>query len=431
MLTDRQIRNLKPTGKPYRVREKSSDDTLRGFGIQVSAKSAKSFYVEYTFNARRGNFFPLGQYPATSLSEAREACRNARKLIEQGVDPKVELERRKAGEEQERQQQAERRRVEKATGTYEDMVRLYVRTIGSPNTRRDVEGILKKDAAPVLKGKRVTDITPDDVRKVIARPRRRGARRVPRMLYAYLHAAFQYVLGEHEVEDEAGRVVLFHLERNPVAGVKKPDMGMQPKERVLSPYEIRSLWGALETESVRFSPLTIAAIRLVLLTGQRVQEILRTRWDQTNLAEKTWTFPRSQTKVKRPNLLPITSMISEALRGIPVTGEMVFPNARRPVAPMPYETLSRAVRDLCKAHGIEPFSPRDLRRTCTTHWARIGIQPTTRYLLQNRALNTVEDQHYNLFDGLPEKKAALERWERELTRIVTGERGDNVIQPQR
>ena len=159
MLTDRQIRNLKSTGIPYRIREKSNDDTLRGFGIQVSSKGAKSFYVEYTFNGRRGRFFSLGQYPATSLSEAREECRQARKLIEQGADPKVELERRKTAEEKERLQQTERHRIEQATGAYEDMIRLYVRTIGSPNTRRDVAGILKKDAAPVLKGKRVVGAT--------------------------------------------------------------------------------------------------------------------------------------------------------------------------------------------------------------------------------------------------------------------------------
>lgn len=431
MLTDRQIQNLKPTGGAYRIREKSTDKTLRGFGIKVTAKGTKSFFLEYTFNGKRGNFFTLGKYPATSLSEAREDCRQARRLIEQGTDPKVDLQRRKIAEDKERQQQDERRRLEQATGTYEDMIRLYLPTINSPNTRRDAEGILKRDAAPVLRGKRITEITTDDIRRAIARPKRRGAKRVPRMLYAYLHAAFQYVLGEHEVEDKDGRMILFHLDRNPVAGVKKPESGTQPKERVLSPDEIKQLWAALEAEAGRFSPLTIATIRLVLLTGQRVQEILRARWDQIDFGEKTWTFARSQTKTKRPHLLPITPMIVEALRAIPVTGEMVFPNARRSNAPMPYETVSKAARDICSAYAIESFSPRDLRRTCTTHWARIEIQPSTRYLLQNRALNTIESQHYNFFDGLPEKKAAMERWERELNRIITGQEESNIVRLQR
>jgi hypothetical protein len=41
-----------------------------------------------------------------------------------------------------------------------------------------------------------------------------------------------------------------------------------------------------------------------------------------------------------------------------------------------------------------------------------------RFQLQNRALSDVESKHYNLYDGLPEKRVALEKWERELLRIV-------------
>ena len=191
-------------------------------------------------------------------------------------------------------------------------------------------------------------------------------------------------------------------------------------------------FGALEdqfgqVESERLSPLTTTAVRLVLLTGQRIQEILRTQWGQLDFDENTWSFPRSQTKTKRPHLLPITPMIANALENLPKIGDMAFPNARRSDTPMPYETVSAAVREICLTHDIEPFSPRDLRRTCTTHWARIGIQPSTRQLLQNRSLNSIEERHYNIFDGLPEKRLALEKWERELARIFDGKSDSKVV----
>ncbi len=41
-----------------------------------------------------------------------------------------------------------------------------------------------------------------------------------------------------------------------------------------------------------------------------------------------------------------------------------------------------------------------------------------RFQLQNRAPSDIESKHYNLYDGIPEKRAALEKWERELERIV-------------
>ncbi len=98
MLTDRQTKNLPATGQPYRKRDNSADPGLRGFGVQVSAAGAKTFYVEYSFGGRRGHFYRLGSYPGMSLAEARNRCREVRKLLDDGIDPKTELERRRLAE---------------------------------------------------------------------------------------------------------------------------------------------------------------------------------------------------------------------------------------------------------------------------------------------------------------------------------------------
>ena len=86
---------------------------------------------------------------------------------------------------------------------------------------------------------------------------------------------------------------------------------------------------------------------------------------------------------------------------------------------MPFRSITQAIDRLGARHALDSFTPRDLRRTCTTHWARIGIQPSVRFLLQNRAVNDIEETHYNLYDGLPEKRRALEGWEHELRRLLT------------
>lgn len=422
MLTDRQIKTLPTTGRPYRERENATDPGLRGFGVQVSAAGAKSFYLEYSFNGKRGNFFKLGTYPAMSLLEARHACRETRKRLDQGIDPKAELERRRISEAAARKQQAQQQRLERTVGCYEDLLALYLASIKNPTTRGEIARLLEKDAKPELKGRKVTEIEPTDIRRVLGRAHKRGAQRVPWMLHCYLHAAFAHAIAVQEAEG-----VLFPLERNPVAGVKKPDEGITPGERVLSAEEIPALWQALEHDTERVSPFTLGAIRLMLLSGQRLQEILRAYWSQIDLREGTWLFPRAQTKTNRPHLLPITPRMQAAFARVPVLSERVFPHARQPEAGMPFRSITQAIDRLCVRHGIEPFSPRDLRRTCTTHWARIGIQPSVRYQLQNRALGDIESLHYNLYDGLPEKRAALERWERELARMIDGIPGANII----
>ena len=413
MLTDRQVKNLPATGQPYRKRDNSPDPGLRGFGVQVSAAGTKTFYVEYSFGGRRGHFYRLGTYPGMSLAEARDRCREIRKLVDDGIDPKAELERRRLAEVEEREAQGRREREEQATALYEDLARLYLASVKNRTTRTEIARLLEKDARPVLKGKRVTEITPSDIRAVLGRPRKRGAKRVERMLHCYLHAAFAFAKEEQELDG-----MLFPLRENPVAAVKKPDEGMTPRDRVLSQDEIRILWNVLETDSERISPFTGGAIRLMLLTGQRLQEILRARWDQVNFGEGIWLFSRDQTKTERPHQLPVTATMERVFKTIPRVGSMVFPHARNAEAPMPYRTITQAIDRLRTRHELEPFTARDLRRTCTTHWARIEIQPSVRFQLQNRALSDVESKHYNLYDGLPEKRAALEKWERELLRIV-------------
>lgn len=427
MLCDRQIKNLAATGKPYRLREKSTDQSLRGFGVQVSAAGTKTFYVEYSFGGQRGHFYRLGAYPGLSLAQARERCREVRNLVDQGIDPKAELERRRTSEVVERKAQEQQALEARATGTYEDLVRIYLESLDNATTRGEIDRLLQKDARPILKGKRVTEIEPSDIRAVLAKARKRGAKRVVFMLHSYLHAAFVYAIGEQEIDG-----LLFPLTGNPVAAVKKPESGMTPCSRVLSKEEIQGLWFALDQDVDRLSPMTIGAIRLMLLTGQRLQEILRTRWDQLDFDEATWSFSREQTKTKRPHLLPLTPMITDVLRTIPRLGLLVFPHSRQadgtPEREMPFRTISQAIERVGARHGLDPFTPRDLRRTCTTHWARIGIQPSVRFLLQNRAVNDIEETHYNLYDGLPEKRRALEVWEHELRRLLTPSTEDERVE---
>ncbi len=137
-----------------------------------------------------------------------------------------------------------------------------------------------------------------------------------------------------------------------------------------------------------------------------------------SFGEGVWLFPREQTKIQRPHQLPLTATMDRVFKAIPRLGSMVFPHAHDAAEPMPYRSVTQAIRRLHTRHALAPFTPRDLRRTCTTHWARIEIQPSVRFQLQNRALSDIESKHYSLYDGLPEKRAALEKWERELERIL-------------
>ena len=92
--------------------------------------------------------------------------------------------------------------------------------------------------------------------------------------------------------------------------------------------------------------------------------------------------------------------------------------------PMGRISATNAVKSHCDqgTFGIPPFTPHDLRRTVATHMPRTGILREHREAVLNHTMPTVEGT-YDLYSYDKEKQRALERWSRELERIVKGETG--------
>jgi hypothetical protein len=65
---------------------------------------------------------------------------------------------------------------------------------------------------------------------------------------------------------------------------------------------------------------------------------------------------------------------------------------------------------------MQPWTPKDLRRTVKTRMGEIGIPKSIRDRVQNHALVDISTKHYDRYDYLPEKREALETWCARLTR---------------
>ncbi|MFZ4860330.1 MAG: tyrosine-type recombinase/integrase [Desulfuromonadaceae bacterium] len=81
--TERYLASLKPLQKKYVVREG------RGFALQVLPTGTKTFMYIFELNKQKG-YYPLGNYPAISLADARVAYIDAYKLVKKGIDPREE-----------------------------------------------------------------------------------------------------------------------------------------------------------------------------------------------------------------------------------------------------------------------------------------------------------------------------------------------------
>jgi integrase len=92
----------------------------------------------------------------------------------------------------------------------------------------------------------------------------------------------------------------------------------------------------------------------------------------------------------------------------------LFPGRFNEDKPINKTSLAHAVRRITV---VQEFTPRDLRRTVKTRMGEIGIEKSIRDRIQNHALTDVSPKHYDRYDYLPEKRAAILKWENHLLEV--------------
>jgi integrase len=350
------------TASTTKPREVFWDAKTPGFGLRVTANGARSWIVMYERN-RRARMLTLGSYPTMPLAEARECGREALLAAQRGRDP--------AGEKQ----------TERAADTWatlcERFITEHARKNCKPGTVYEYERIINNALLPKWRNLKAKDVTRAEVKALIGDIRARGAEVMANRILAVIS-----IIANFGVREDV-------LEFNPAAriGMTKE----KSRDRVLSADEIRTVWAAFG-----------APARLLLLTGQRRGEVAGMRWSE--IEGEVWTIPAERAKNGLAHRVPLVGEAARILAGLPHEGERVFPHGC---------TFERA--------GIE-FRVHDLRRTCGTGLAQLGVDRTTIKKVLNHSergdVTAIYDRHG--YDD--EKRDALTRWDRRIERILTGER---------
>ena len=229
-----------------------------------------------------------------------------------------------------------------------------------------------------------------------------------------------------------------HLEVNPIAGLKKRAKETA-KDRVLTDAELRVLWHALgrlgTTRDVG------DALRFLLLVGQRPGEVaglVRAELHDLDRPEAArWEIPAARMKTRRVHAVPLAQKAVEILQGaierrqVDGDGQRVF--ASRFVArdSLARHSLSQAVRRVIAALELdgpdqeavaslqaEPPTPHDFRRTVATGLGRLGIPREDRKAVLAHVEDDVHARHYDQYERLKEKRAALEAWATHVSTVV-------------
>ena len=412
MLTDRTIRDAKPKANVYRLRD--ANVVCRGFGATIAPSGAKTFFLSYTSpeDGKRKQV-AIGRFPNVSLKEARLRAGQLREMVNSGKDPAAE-----------KQHDINNRIAGRALGTLSELLGLYVDDLETDGKRTaaEVKRISSKDIPPALLARPAHLITKDDILDILTPIAQRGARVHSDNVRAYLRAAFELGMNAESMTRWRGRAVRFDLQNNPVATVKKTVKRKAVGNRTLSQSEIKTLW-----HTDQLTPPMLLALKMLLTTGQRVEEVLHATWAEFDTSQMIWIIPgqrrKNRGRTSEPHIVPLTTFHLELLNEIKhetAHNTYLFP-ATGGTAPRRYDALTNSVRKFVQSSGIESFSPRDIRRTFKTVAGSFGISLEMRNRLQGHAMTDVGSVHYDRYDYLTEKRAAMQQWVEGLTEIIGGQ----------
>ena len=405
-LTDTTIRHALKRVEISRKQENLADGEGRGTGrlvlvLKPMPKRVTADWMAQQWRDGKRAKKKLGAYPSMSLAQAREIFkRDFADVIQKGRSIKIATDTR--------------------PGTVADLFEGYVAALkdaGKPSWKETEKG-LNKIADTLGRNRPARDIEPDEITAIIRPIYERGKRSMADHVRSYIRSAFSWGLkSEHDYRSTAAR--RFRLTYNPAAGIPT-----EPKTigtRWLSEEEFVRLYRWLECPDTPVHPSYARAVQIIMLTGQRVEEIARLHVDQWDAKERIidWT----KTKNLQPHAVPVPSLAAELIESIiPNEHGWFFPSAKDPSKPVSHGTLYSFIwrqRD----RGVIPHATnRDLRRTFKTLAGKAGVPKEIRDRLQNHALQDVSSKHYDRWNYMVEKRAGMAKWDKFVRAMLAKKR---------
>jgi integrase len=158
-------------------------------------------------------------------------------------------------------------------------------------------------------------------------------------------------------------------------------------------------------------------VELLALTGQRREEAARCVWDEIDLDKRLWTLPNLRTKNAKPHIVHLSDQAIAVLGKAKKLGRFVFSAA----GTHPFQDFSSAKRELDAISGVSGWRLHDLRRTCVSGMAGLGVAPHVADKILNHQSGTISGVAavYQRHQFLTERKEALERWGAHVAQILS------------
>lgn len=431
------------SAKPDKGRDRLLGDG-DGLFLRVRPHGTKTWLIEYEFSGRRTKY-TIGVYGREgapgdsipdwlrhgrlSLTQARAIAGNWKDARRAGHDPAAEWEAlltrereaeaaRKAAEEAE----TARPTVAQAIDTF--MARHMAGKKSAPAIRYRLDRL-----ATYLGEQKIRDVTRKDVIAAldkIADGQREGqtAKQLAGEVLVQAKRLWRFAEAREWVDASC------------IEKLTRKDFDARPVKRdvTLRLDELAEVWRALhDPERCKSDPVTVAAMKLLILTGQREREVTDAEWTEFDLDAGLWKIPAARTKKERAHLVhlaPQAVAILAELKQITGKARHAFESPLRPGQALYGRAVNNALATLFVRSALPNVTRcvvHDFRRTLVTRLPDLGFEPFIGHKIANHVLPGVL-AHYNHNTYEAQREAALKAW---ADRIEALAKGKNVVQLQR
>ena len=407
MLTDIAIKSLKPKDKTFKVADRD------GMYLTVSKTGTKTFRYDYRINGRRETL-TIGRYGkyGMTLAVAREKLADAKNLIAEGVSPAREKKREKVRS--------------KAEGTFGELAQQWLNESDLSESTRDMRRhIVDRDLMPVLGNYTLREVTSEDVRGLCDKVKKRGAPSTALHVREFVKLIYNYA-NLHGIKVE-----------NPAEDVDPRSIAkVRPRDRSLSPVEIRILYRALD--EITANPTLKLGVKFVLLTMKRKTEVAHATWDEVSFQDAVWTIPKARMKTGLDHNVYLSRQaldILVALKTCAGGSQYVFPSRYdtfRPISNATFNRITTSAYEHAQDAGLplEPFTVHDLRRTGSTLLNELGFN---RDWIEKSLAH--EDRRssrgvYNKAEYADQRRHMMQEWADMIDAWVIGEKRKPVHIPE-
>jgi integrase len=387
-LTDTKIRNTKPGEKAIKL-----SDGL-GLYLDIRPSGLKVWRYRYWLTPKKDGIYTIGEYPRTTLAEARKIREWAREQVKQGLNPTHAKDLEKLTQQEEN--------AETFAVISQEWIE-HNRNSWSAGYLKQTETYLNRDILPQIGAIPIRNIKAANLLKLIREVEERGAPSIAALIRLWVGQICRHA------------IVTLRIEHNPAAALsgslKRQTVRHNPP---LSKNEIPVLLAAMAKYGGYRG--TLIAMRLMMLTFVRTIELRKAEWVEFDLATAQWRIPAARLKMKHKMKVGEVHIVPLAKQAIALLRELhtlsggqafLFPNMRSANACMTATTINKALERMGYAGQ---FSGHGFRSTASTLLHELGWRSEVIERQLAHAERNEVKAAYNHAEYMPERIKMMQEW---------------------